>query len=340
MKKIINAPETYVDDMLKGIYAAHADQVKYAEGDLRCYCTAHKKPGKVAIITGGGSGHLPLFLAGMTNGRSFPAIAEKPFRDIFPTIEQKVENPKGKIALFAGCLLDFVYTDLARDVIANLNSIGYVVDMPMDQSCCGCPAASIGDVESAAVAAKINIEGMNAEEYDYIVSACPSCTHQLHKYPEYFEEGTEMHKRAVELAGKSVDFCKLFHDLGGISSEGNNKAMKVTYHDSCHLCRSMRVTQEQRELITAMPGVELVEMADHDNCCGFAGAYGMLLYPEISGPILQKKIDNILATGADTVAMDCPGCMMQIKGGLDARGIDSVKVKHTAEIIAEKRGLV
>lgn len=62
MKKIINAPENYVDDMLKGIYAAHSDQVKYAADDLRCYCRAEKKPGKVAIITGGGSGHLPLFL--------------------------------------------------------------------------------------------------------------------------------------------------------------------------------------------------------------------------------------------------------------------------------------
>ena len=283
--------------------------------------------------------HLPMFLSGMTEGRSFPAIAQTPFRDIFPTIEQKVENPKGKIAMFAGCLLDFVYTDLARDLIANLNSIGYLVDMPMGQGCCGCPASSLGDVASAAKAAEINIEGMNAEEYDYIVSACPSCTAQLRKYPEFFEEGTEMHKRAEELAKKSVDFCKLFHDLGGVADEGDGKATKVTYHDSCHLCRELRVTQEQRDLLAHTKGVELVEMDDHDNCCGFAGAYGMLLYPQISGPILQKKIDNILATGADTVAMDCPGCMMQIKGGLDARGID-IKVKHTAEIIAEKRGLV
>ena len=283
--------------------------------------------------------HLPTFLSGMTQGRSFPAIAQVPFRDIFPTIEQNVENPKGKIALFAGCLLDFVYTDLARDLIANLNSIGYLVDMPMGQSCCGCPAASMGDVENAAKAAQINIEGMCAEDYDYVVSACPSCTHQLKKYPEYFEEGTEMYKRAVELAEKATDFCKLFHDLGGVADVGDGKATKVTYHDSCHLCRSLRVVNEQRELLSHTKGVELVEMEDHDNCCGFSGSYGMLLFPEISGPILEKKINNIVATGADTVAMDCPGCMLQIKGGLDARGLD-IKVKHTAEILAEKRGLV
>lgn len=282
--------------------------------------------------------HLPMFLSGLTEGRSFPSIAQVPLRDIFPTIEQNVPNPKGKIALFAGCLLDFVYTDLARDVVMDLNSIGYLVEMPLGQACCGCPASTMGDVENARKEAEINIEGMEAEKYDYVVSACPSCTHQLREYQTFFEEGTDMHKRAVELGNKTFDFCKLFYDLGGCEESGDGKAVKVTYHDSCHLCRSLRVTQEQRELLKNTKGVEFVEMEDHDNCCGFGGTYSVL-YPDIAAPILQKKIDNIQATGADVVAVDCPGCMMQIKGGLDARGID-IKVKHTAEIIAEKRGLI
>ena len=282
--------------------------------------------------------HLPMFLSGLTKGRSFPNIAQVPFRDEFPELEQNVENPKGKIAMFAGCLLDFVYTDLAKDVIANLNSIGYYVDFPMDQGCCGCPASTMGDVENAKIQAQMNIEAMHAEDYDYIVSACPSCTHQLKKYQEFFEEGSEMYVRAKEIGDKSYDFCKLFHMLGGVNGEGDRKEMKVTYHDSCHLCRSLHVVKEQRELLTSTPGVEFVEMADHDNCCGFAGTYSVL-YPEIAAQMLEKKIQNIKDTGADTVAVDCPGCMLQIRGGLDARGLD-IKVKHTAEILAEKRGLV
>ncbi len=283
--------------------------------------------------------HLPLFLSGLTEGRSFPNIAQVPFRDIFPTIKQDVPNPKGTIAMFAGCLLDFVYTDLARDVIADLNSIGWLVDFPMGQACCGCPASNMGDRENGAREAEINIEAMEAEKYDYIVSACPSCTHQLREYPTFFEEGTEMHQRATELANKTFDFCKLFYDLGGVAEEGDSKAMKVTYHDSCHLCRSLGVTCEQRELLTRTPGVELVEMEEHDNCCGFGGTYSVL-YPEIAKPILEKKIRHIQDTGADVVAVDCPGCMMQIRGGLDAHGVEGITVKHTAEIIAEKRGLV
>ena len=82
MKKIMNSAETYVDDMLKGIYAVHADQVKYINDDLRCYCTANKKDGKVAIITGGGSGHLPLFLGyvgdGLLDGCAVGGVFQSP----------------------------------------------------------------------------------------------------------------------------------------------------------------------------------------------------------------------------------------------------------------------
>ena len=83
MKKIINAPENYVDEMLKGIYDAHGDQVKYVNGDLRCYCTAKKKDGKVAIITGGGTGHLPLFLGyvGLENAGLIEGPQEKATRE-------------------------------------------------------------------------------------------------------------------------------------------------------------------------------------------------------------------------------------------------------------------
>ena len=283
--------------------------------------------------------HLPMFLSGMTKGKSFPAIAQVPLRDFFHTIKQDVKDPKGTVAIFAGCLLDFVYTDLARAVVADMNSIGYKVEMPLGQACCGCPASNIGDVENARKEAEINIEGMEAEKYDYIVSACPSCTHQLRLYPTFFEEGTPMYKRAKELADKAFDFCKLFYDLEGVSQEGDGKAVKVTYHDSCHLKRSLGVSQEQRELLKNTKGIEFVEMNECDNCCGFGGSYS-LLCPDISSHILENKIQNIKESGADVVALDCPGCLMQIKGGLDARGLDDIKVKHTAEIIAEKRGLI
>lgn len=282
--------------------------------------------------------HLPMFLSGMTEGRSLMSIAPVPFRDIFPTIQQKVDNPKGKIAMFTGCLLDFAYVDIAKAVIADLNSIGYIVDMPMGQSCCGAPATFMGDRENAKKTAELNVEAMHAEDYDYVVSACPTCTHQLRIYKDFFEEGSEMYKKAEELGSKSFDFCKLFYDLGGLAEAGDETPLTITYHDSCHLKRELGVFQEQRELLKATKGINLVEMEESDVCCGFGGTYSIKL-PEVAAPILAKKISHIQDTGASVVAVDCPGCLMQIRGGMDAHGLPT-EVKHTAVIIAEKRGLI
>ena len=282
--------------------------------------------------------HLPMFLSGMTEGRSLMSIAPVPFRDIFPTIQQKVDNPKGKIAMFTGCLLDFAYVDIAKAVIADLNSIGYIVDMPMGQSCCGAPATFMGDRENAKKTAELNVEAMHAEDYDYVVSACPTCTHQLRVYKDFFEEGSDMYKKAEELGSKTFDFCKLFYDLGGLAEAGDEKPLTITYHDSCHLKRELGVFKEQRELLKATKGINLVEMEESDVCCGFGGTYSIKL-PEVAAPILAKKISHIQDTGASVVAVDCPGCLMQIRGGMDAHGLPT-EVKHTAVIIAEKRGLI
>ena len=282
--------------------------------------------------------HLPMFLSGMTEGRSLMSIAPVPFRDIFPTIQQKVDNPKGKIAMFTGCMLDFAYDDIAKAVIANLNSIGYVVDMPMGQSCCGAPATYMGDRENAKKTAELNVEAMHAEDYDYVVSACPTCTHQLREYRTFFEEGSDMYKKAAELGDKTFDFCKLFYDLGGLEESGDASPITITYHDSCHLRRELGVWKEQRELLTKTNGITLVEMVDSDVCCGFGGTYSIKL-PEVATPILAKKLAHIKDTGASLVAVDCPGCLMQIRGGMDANDIP-IEVKHTAVILAEKRGLI
>jgi iron-sulfur cluster protein len=281
--------------------------------------------------------HMPMFLSGLTAGRSLPTVAPQPFRDVLPAIKQDVPNPKGKIAIFAGCLLDFVYVDIATAVVKALNMAGYLVEMPLDQSCCGAPATYMGDVENAKKAAEMNINAMEAAKYDYIVSACPTCTHALRDYKDMFKDDPAMYKKAEELGAKSYDFSKLLAMLGGLPDNADGVPMKVTYHDSCHLKRYMGVFQEQRELLEDTKGVEITEMNNCDKCCGFGGSYSVK-FPEMSAPILEEKIDNIVATGADVVAVDCPGCLLQIKGGLDARGLNNIQVKHTAQILVEKRG--
>jgi iron-sulfur cluster protein len=280
--------------------------------------------------------HLPLFLSGMTEKKSLPAVADIPFRDVFKTIKQDVKKPKGKIAFYSGCLIDFVYPRIGEGVISALNEKGYEVVFPEGQSCCGAPATYMGDRINARKLAVMNIEALDAENVDYVVSACPTCTHALKdSFSELVKDDASLAKRAAELSRKSSDFSKLISDLGGLNPGGDGVPLKVTYHDSCHLKRKMGVYAEQRKLLKDTAGVELIEMKESDRCCGFAGSYS-IKFPELSGPILDRKLSNIEATGAEVVAVDCPGCLMQISGGLDKRN-PNIKVIHTAELLLEKR---
>lgn len=120
MKKIINAPENYVDEMLKGIYAAHAGKVKYVNDDLRCYCIANKKPGKVAIITGGGTGHLPLFLGyvgeGLIDGCGVGGVFQSPSPEQIYNISKEVEAGAGVLYLYGNYTGDIMTFDMAADM--------------------------------------------------------------------------------------------------------------------------------------------------------------------------------------------------------------------------------
>lgn len=120
MKKIMNQPEAYVDDMLKGIYAANAGKVKYAADDLRCYCIARKKLGKVAIITGGGSGHLPLFLGyvgeGLIDGCGVGGVFQSPSPEQIYNISKEVEAGAGILYLYGNYTGDIMTFDMASEL--------------------------------------------------------------------------------------------------------------------------------------------------------------------------------------------------------------------------------
>jgi L-lactate dehydrogenase complex protein LldF len=281
--------------------------------------------------------HLPMFLADLTDGRSLPAIAAEPFRDRFKRIKQ----PKctEKAAFYAGCLIDFAYPEMGEALVKILNKAGIQVIFPEEQTCCGAPARYNGAYETAAGNAIDNIQALLAEEVTWVVSACPTCTVALdHEFINTFESlgQTEWIPKARELAAKTVDFstlAKKLVDEGRLTLKEGQQLGPVTYHDSCHLKRTLKVSEQPRELLKKA-GYELAEMFECDMCCGMGGSYSLKL-PEISAPILQRKLKNIKETGAPLVAMDCPGCVMQIRGGFDQDGA-TVTVRHTAELLAER----
>jgi Fe-S oxidoreductase len=148
-----------------------------------------------------------------------------------------------------------------------------------------------------------------------------------------------MHDRldkARELAAKVMDFSALVKQLvdeGRLSFKEGQELGSYTYHDSCHQKRTLRASEAPRELL-GQAGYQLKEMKECDMCCGMGGSYSLKL-PELSAPILARKLQNVKDAGADRVLMDCPGCVMQIRGGLDKDG-SSLPVEHTAERLAER----
>ena len=282
--------------------------------------------------------HLPMFLADLTDGRSLPAIAAKPLRDTIKKIRQPA-GLKERAVFYAGCLIDFAYPEMGEALVKILNKGGIEVVFPDDQTCCGAPARYSGAYEVAAKNAADNIEALLAERADYVVSACPTCTVALdHEFIATFQslgQSTNM-ARARELAAKVIDFSTLVKKLvdeGRLTLKEGETLGKITYHDSCHLKRTMHAEKPPRELLTKA-GYELTEMFECDICCGMGGSYSLKL-PEVSAPILQRKLKNIKDTGAPVVAMDCPGCVMQIRGGMDQDGAP-VQVRHTVELLAER----
>ena len=282
--------------------------------------------------------HLPMFLADLTDGRSLPAIAAKPLRDTIKKIRQPA-GLKERAVFYAGCLIDFAYPEMGEALVKILNKGGIEVVFPDDQTCCGAPARYSGAYEVAAKNAADNIEALLAERADYVVSACPTCTVALdHEFIATFQSlgQSKNMARARELSAKVIDFSTLVKKLvdeGRLTLKEGETLGKITYHDSCHLKRTMHAEKPPRELLTKA-GYEIAEMFECDICCGMGGSYSLKL-PEVSAPILQRKLKNIKDTGAPVVAMDCPGCVMQIRGGMDQDGAP-VQVRHTVELLAER----
>ncbi len=276
--------------------------------------------------------HLPMMFLGKHGFKALPAIANKSFRDRWAQLQPKVQNPKMRIAIFAGCAQDFIYPEQLEAAVKIMASQGVAVDFPMEQTCCGLPVEMMGQRKTSREIARQNLDAFDLSRYDYIVTLCASCaSHFVHAYPKILEDDP-MRAEALAFGEKVIDFSSFVHDKLGMNPEDfNNKGEKVTYHASCHLCRGLKVKEAPRELIA--DAAEYVPCAEEDVCCGFGGTYSMK-FPEISGTLMSNKLKNILDTGASRVVVDCPGCVMQIRGGMEKQK-KNVKVQHIAELLAE-----
>lgn len=277
--------------------------------------------------------HLPTIFAKDHTFKTLPALAPKPFRDLWEKVKPaKPLHPKARIALFAGCAQDFVYPDQLEAALKVFEAHDVLVDFPMNQTCCGLPIKMMGEAEVTLDIAEQNIEAINADAYDYIVTLCASCaSHLKHSYPSIIQS-PKMKEEAERFSEKVIDFSSFCRNVLGLGKKDfTNTGEKISHHAACHLIRGLGVENEPKELIGCVG--DYVEAREHDNCCGFGGTYS-IKFPTISKGILEIKTAAFKESGATTVVTDCPGCVMQLRGGSEKMG-GGYKVRHIAEILAD-----
>ncbi|MGA6926350.1 MAG: L-lactate dehydrogenase (quinone) large subunit LdhH [Desulfosarcina sp.] len=287
-------------------------------------------------ITGGSPylRHLPFVFAKDHNFRALPAIAETPFRDRWETIKPTVDAPKYRLGLFSGCVQDFVYPEQLEAGVTVLAGHPVALDFPMGQSCCGLPVQMMGEKEATRQVAIQNIQAFEKGNYDYILTLCASCaSHLKHAYPAILADDPDWAASARAFAARVITFSQFTRHLLNLDAAAfNGEGRRTTYHAPCHLCRGMGEHEAPRALIREA-GLEFVPAAEEETCCGFGGTYSSK-FPQISSQILNRKLDDIKATGADLLVTECPGCVMQLRGGALKRG-DRITVLHIAEALAE-----
>ena len=254
--------------------------------------------------------------------RIFPLV---PFRHhITSAFPPRLEHPRYRVAYFVGCAGLNLTPQVAEAAIRVLNKHNVEVVIP-DFVCCGMPAYGYGDIESTLAMAKKNIELAHTLEVDAIITTCATCGSLLKRYSNLLSEEADYSVQAGSFAGKIRDISEFLMDIGLITEMGTLKH-KVTFHDPCHLGRFQKVTSQPRQILQSIPGVEFIEMAESNMCCGAAGSYSLGHY-DLSMKVLARKMQNTAKTGADLLVTCCPGCSMQLAHGIREHDLEMKSVE-------------
>ncbi|MCF8038241.1 MAG: (Fe-S)-binding protein [Desulfohalobiaceae bacterium] len=273
----------------------------------------------------------------LLGNRHFVPLAQTPWHRLTPSLNTAPGSGKFKVAFFPGCLTDKIFPSLAKTAVKVFNHHQIGIFMPEGQACCGIPALASGDKETFIKLVTQNIALFSKQSFDYLVTPCATCTSTIKKVwpmmPEYFSRETN---EAIEkLAGVTLDINAFLVDCLGIDPGQSEKTpgKPVTYHDPCHLKKSLGVSEQPRQLIRSNSNYTLKEMNEPDRCCGMGGSFNLMHY-DISQRIGTRKLRDIIDAEAKTVATGCPACMLQIIDLLSQEGRD-IEVKHVLEIYAE-----
>jgi glycolate oxidase iron-sulfur subunit len=247
-------------------------------------------------------------------GRTFPAEGERRYR----------------VAFLSGCIANVSFARQNEATVRVLQTNGCEVVIPKDQGCCGAMHLHSGLREEARRLARRNIDAVLAGGYDAVISNAAGCGAMLKEYAELLADDPEYAARAREFSEMTGDISEFLASIGLNPYMGQVNAV-ATYQDSCHLAHGQGIRKLPRQLLAAVPGLTLREMASSDVCCGSAGVYNVV-HSEMAMRILARKMESVNAAGAGIIATANPGCMLQLQAGVRLHG-SGQRVMHVVEVL-------
>ncbi|MEO7001225.1 MAG: heterodisulfide reductase-related iron-sulfur binding cluster [Ktedonobacterales bacterium] len=241
---------------------------------------------------------------------------------------------RGRVALFAGCVMGTVFALTDRATIRVLNINGYEVVVPSGQQCCGAITTHSGEMERARALAMRNIQAFEQSGADYIVINAAGCGSALKEYGRLLGDDATWQPRAAAFAGRVRDVSELLGELlaqGELNTHFEPLPLRVTYQDACHLAHAQRISSQPRALLEAIPGLELVEMEESALCCGSAGVYN-ITRQQMAAQLGKRKVAHVLATQAQAVVTANPGCQLQMRALLRQAGAE-MAVLHIVDVL-------
>lgn len=259
-----------------------------------------------------------------------PQISDFFSDEVIKEINIPQNEIKKNTAIHLGCIMDVAFTDINIDTVEVLLKNNCKVISPKNQICCGSLHAHYGEMDKAIELAKRNIDIYSKYEYDYLVSNSAGCGAFMKEYEHLLSEDEKYKEKAKIFSSKVKDISEFLSIINlNFNSKQINKT--ITYDDACHLCHTQKITKEPRDVIKSIPGIKYVELKEASWCCGSAGIYNVVNY-DSSMNFLTRKIKYIKDSKADIVLTANPGCLIQIKYGIEKNHLDT-EVMHPISLI-------
>lgn len=285
--------------------------------------------------SGGSTARLPLPAFGLAGERLVPNMQGTAF--LQKAQPKAIAKPVKKVGFFPGCVVNYSNHALGDALLHVLGENQVAVSLAKSDVCCGIPGLTSGDQTYSKQMARQNVEIYSQMEMDALLFVCPSCAVAFREeYPRLLADEPALLAKAQALADKVRDVNQFLMEDIELKQPQGRVTETVTYHDPCHLVRSLGVREQPRKLLQQLPGANYVEMADADACCGFGGSFSLGYY-DLAKQINIGKLQAIEDSGASVLATSCPGCMIHFQDGIHQKKMPQ-KVVHTVQLLSEAYG--